>query len=75
MQRICVIGGSRYFEVYDPATAVLPAVPPGTPGTPVPEEIVDPAAWLVAMGLPRHDDAYLEAHYAERYEEPADLLP
>ncbi|MER7792921.1 NAD-dependent epimerase/dehydratase family protein [Streptomyces sp. NPDC097640] len=50
------------IEVYDPATASLPAVPPGTP---VPEEIVDPATWLVAMDLPWHDDAYLEAHYAE----------
>jgi nucleoside-diphosphate-sugar epimerase len=50
------------IEVYDPATAALPAVPPGTP---VPEEIVDPATWLVAMDLPWHDDAYLEAHYAE----------
>ncbi|WP_406068965.1 NAD-dependent epimerase/dehydratase family protein [Micromonospora sp. NBC_01638] len=50
------------IEVYDPATAALPAVPAGTP---VPEEIVDPATWLVAMDLPWHDDAYLEAHYAE----------
>ncbi|MFJ2562798.1 NAD-dependent epimerase/dehydratase family protein [Streptomyces sp. NPDC087568] len=50
------------IEVYDPANAALPTVPPGTP---VPEEIVDPAAWLVAMDLPWHDDAYLEAHYAE----------
>ncbi|MDH6131014.1 nucleoside-diphosphate-sugar epimerase [Kitasatospora sp. MAA4] len=50
------------IEVYDPATTALPAVPAGTP---VPEEIVDPATWLVAMDLPWHDDAYLEAHYAE----------
>ncbi|MFK3733866.1 NAD-dependent epimerase/dehydratase family protein [Streptomyces sp. NPDC088090] len=50
------------IEVYDPATAALPAVPPGTP---VPEESVDPAAWQVAMDLPWHDAAYLEAHYAE----------
>ncbi|MFG3013729.1 NAD-dependent epimerase/dehydratase family protein [Streptomyces cinerochromogenes] len=50
------------IEVYDPATAALPAVPSGTP---VPEEIVDPATWLVAMDLPWHDDAYLQAHYAE----------
>ncbi|MFI9063739.1 NAD-dependent epimerase/dehydratase family protein [Streptomyces sp. NPDC053429] len=50
------------IEVYDPATAVLPAVPAGTP---VAEENVDPATWLVAMDLPWHDDAYLEAHYAE----------
>jgi nucleoside-diphosphate-sugar epimerase len=50
------------IEVYDPATAALPAVPPGTP---VPEELVDPAGWLVAMDLPWHDEAYLEAHYAE----------
>ncbi|MFI9780536.1 NAD-dependent epimerase/dehydratase family protein [Streptomyces sp. NPDC051956] len=50
------------IEVYDPATAALAAVPPGTP---VPEEIVDPATWLVAMDLPWHDEAYLEAHYAE----------
>ncbi|MFI9045582.1 NAD-dependent epimerase/dehydratase family protein [Streptomyces sp. NPDC053427] len=50
------------IEVYDPATAALPAVPAGTS---VPEEHVDPAAWLVAMDLPWHDEAYLEAHYAE----------
>ncbi|PLW65841.1 NAD-dependent epimerase/dehydratase family protein [Streptomyces sp. SCUT-3] len=50
------------IEVYDPATAALPAVPPGTP---VPEEIVDPATWPVAADLPWHDGAYLEAHYAE----------
>ncbi|MFH8255341.1 NAD-dependent epimerase/dehydratase family protein [Streptomyces roseolus] len=50
------------IEVYDPATAALPAVPPGTP---VPEESVDPAAWRVAMDLPWHDAAHLEAHYAE----------
>ncbi|WP_404962561.1 NAD-dependent epimerase/dehydratase family protein [Streptomyces sp. 147326] len=50
------------IEVYDPATAALPAVPRGTP---VPEESVDPAAWAVAMDLPWHDDAYVEAHYAE----------
>ncbi|GAA1693255.1 NAD-dependent epimerase/dehydratase family protein [Nonomuraea maheshkhaliensis] len=50
------------IEVYDPATAALPAVPQDTP---VPEEIVDPAAWQVAMDLPWNDDAYLEAHYAE----------
>ncbi|MFG3117926.1 NAD-dependent epimerase/dehydratase family protein [Streptomyces sp. NPDC048197] len=50
------------IEVYDPATAALPTVPPGTP---VPEEVVDPSTWLVAMDLPWHDAAYLEAHYAE----------
>lgn len=50
------------IEVYDPLTAALPAVPVGTP---VPEEAVDPATWQVAMDLPWHDDAYLEAHYAE----------
>ncbi|APU39346.1 NAD-dependent epimerase/dehydratase family protein [Streptomyces sp. TN58] len=50
------------IEVYDPATAALPAVPAGTP---VSEETVDPATWQVAMDLPWHDDAYLEAHYAE----------
>ncbi|MFG2281903.1 NAD-dependent epimerase/dehydratase family protein [Streptomyces asoensis] len=50
------------IEVYDPATAVLPTVPFGTP---VPEESVDPAGRQVAMDLPWHDDAYLEAHYAE----------
>ncbi|GHF65829.1 epimerase [Streptomyces mashuensis] len=50
------------IEVYDPATAALPAVPVGTP---VAEENVDPADWLVAMDLPWHDEAYLEAHYAE----------
>ncbi|MDW8804147.1 NAD-dependent epimerase/dehydratase family protein [Streptomyces scabiei] len=50
------------IEVYDPATAALPPVPSGTP---VPEESVDPTTWQVAMDLPWHDDAYLEAHYAE----------
>ncbi|MET8081887.1 NAD-dependent epimerase/dehydratase family protein [Streptomyces sp. NPDC005303] len=50
------------IEVYDPVTASLPTVPPGTP---VPEEAVDPSTWLVAMDLPWHDAAYLEAHYAE----------
>ncbi|MCQ9131632.1 NAD-dependent epimerase/dehydratase family protein [Streptomyces hilarionis] len=50
------------IEVYDPATAALPAVPSGVP---VPEESVDPAVWRVATDLPWHDDAYLEAHYAE----------
>ncbi|MFI1422925.1 NAD-dependent epimerase/dehydratase family protein [Streptomyces sp. NPDC020731] len=50
------------IEVYDPATASLPAVPPGAP---VPEETVDPATWLVRMDLPWHDAAYLQAHYAE----------
>ncbi|QKW09949.1 NAD-dependent epimerase/dehydratase family protein [Streptomyces sp. NA04227] len=50
------------IEVYDPATAALPYVPPGVP---VPEETVDPAGWQVAMDLPWRDAAYLEAHYAE----------
>lgn len=50
------------IEVYDPATAALPAV---LPGTPVPEELVDVATWSVAMDLPWHDDTYLESHYAE----------
>lgn len=50
------------IEVYDPMTAALPA---GPVGTPVPEETVDPATWQVAMDLPWHDDAYLQAHYAE----------
>lgn len=50
------------IEVYDPATAALPAVPPGIL---VAEEIFDPATWLVRTDLPWHDAAYLEAHYAE----------
>ncbi|MFJ9854401.1 NAD-dependent epimerase/dehydratase family protein [Streptomyces sp. NPDC101150] len=50
------------IEVYDPATAALATVPRGTP---VPEETVDPDTWLVAMDLPWHDTAYLQAHYAE----------
>ncbi|GGO45443.1 NAD-dependent epimerase/dehydratase family protein [Streptomyces lasiicapitis] len=50
------------IEVYDPATAALPPV---SAGTPVPEGSVDPAAWLVALDLPWHDEAYLAAHYAE----------
>ncbi|MFG2812428.1 NAD-dependent epimerase/dehydratase family protein [Streptomyces sp. NPDC048410] len=50
------------IEVYDPATAELPVLPPGTP---VPEETVDPATWPVRTELPWHDAAYREAHYAE----------
>lgn len=50
------------IEVYDPATATLPAV---APHTPVPEERVDPATWPVRTDLPWHDAAYREAHYAE----------
>ncbi|MDT0453118.1 NAD-dependent epimerase/dehydratase family protein [Streptomyces hesseae] len=50
------------IEVYDPSTAALRFVPPGTP---VPEEIVDTAMWRVSTDLPWSDDAYLEAHYAE----------
>ncbi|MEU8841565.1 NAD-dependent epimerase/dehydratase family protein [Streptomyces roseus] len=50
------------IEVYDPATAALPAVPPGHGA---PEETVDPAAWLVATDLPWHEAAYLAGHYAE----------
>ncbi|MGP3638609.1 NAD-dependent epimerase/dehydratase family protein [Streptomyces sp. 24-1644] len=50
------------IEVYDPATTGLPSVPRDTP---LPEEIVDPAAWPVRTDLPWQDDAYLEAHYAE----------
>ncbi|GAA5611972.1 NAD-dependent epimerase/dehydratase family protein [Streptomyces platensis] len=50
------------IEVYDPATAAPATVPHGTP---VPEEIVDPATWLVATDLPWHDAAYLPTHYAE----------
>ncbi|CAM5474633.1 epimerase [Streptomyces spiroverticillatus] len=50
------------IEVYDPATAALPTVPPGTP---VSETHVDSAAWHVALDLPWHDDAYVRAHYAE----------
>ncbi|WP_405018534.1 NAD-dependent epimerase/dehydratase family protein [Kitasatospora sp. NBC_00070] len=50
------------IEVYDPGTAALPAV---AAGTPVPEALVDPATWQVVTDLPWHDDAYLEAHYAE----------
>jgi nucleoside-diphosphate-sugar epimerase len=50
------------IEVYDPATAELPAVPHDTL---VPEASVDPTTWLVRIDLPWHDAAYLEAHYAE----------
>ncbi|MGE7388445.1 NAD-dependent epimerase/dehydratase family protein [Streptomyces sp. NPDC004126] len=50
------------IEVYDPATAALPAAPAGTP---VPESAVDPAVWRVAEDLPWQDPAYLEEHYAE----------
>ncbi|WP_034489071.1 NAD-dependent epimerase/dehydratase family protein [Actinomadura oligospora] len=50
------------IEVYDPATAALPAV---LAHTPVPEENVDPATWLVSTDLPWQDEAYLETHYAE----------
>lgn len=58
--RRCVMTST--IEVYDPATAALPAV---SAGTPVPEGNVDPRTWRVAMDLPWHDEAYLEAHYAE----------
>ncbi|MFF2196899.1 NAD-dependent epimerase/dehydratase family protein [Streptomyces sp. NPDC058157] len=51
------------IEVYDPATAA--ALAPLPADTPVPEETVDPATWPVDPGLPWHDAAYLEAHYAE----------
>lgn len=50
------------IEVYDPATAALP---PAARDIPVPEELVDPAAWSVRTDLPWRDAAYLEAHYAE----------
>ncbi|MER8033298.1 NAD-dependent epimerase/dehydratase family protein [Streptomyces bauhiniae] len=50
------------IEVYDPSTATLPLLPPGTP---VPEETVDPAVWPVRADLPWHDPAHLEPHYAE----------
>ncbi|MEV4436605.1 NAD-dependent epimerase/dehydratase family protein [Streptomyces sp. NPDC049585] len=50
------------IEVYDPATAALAPLPADTL---VPEESVDAAAWRVATDLPWHDEAYLQAHYAE----------
>ncbi|WNI26594.1 NAD-dependent epimerase/dehydratase family protein [Streptomyces sp. ITFR-16] len=50
------------IEVYDPASAALPAV---ARDTPVPEETVDPAVWPVRTDLPWHDADYLDAHYAE----------
>ncbi|MFF8996094.1 NAD-dependent epimerase/dehydratase family protein [Streptomyces sp. NPDC014983] len=50
------------IEVYDPATAALTVVPPSTL---VPEETVTSATWQVSADLPWHDEAYLEAHYAE----------
>ncbi|MER5772126.1 NAD-dependent epimerase/dehydratase family protein [Streptomyces sp. NPDC001985] len=50
------------IEVYNPATAELPAVPHGTP---LPESRVDPADWPVRMDLPWHDAEYLDAHYSE----------
>lgn len=50
------------IEVYDPATADLPAVPAGTPVT---EDLVDPAVWRVRLDLPWQDAAYQDAHYAE----------
>ncbi|MFJ3914293.1 hypothetical protein [Streptomyces vinaceus] len=52
-------GMTSTIEVYDPATAALPAVPPGHGA---PEEIVDPVAWLVAMDLPWHEAAHLAGH-------------
>lgn len=51
------------IEVYDPASASLPDVPPA--GTPVPEEAVDLAGWPVDPDLPWQEDAYLDAHYGE----------
>ncbi|MER7726505.1 NAD-dependent epimerase/dehydratase family protein [Streptomyces sp. NPDC096323] len=50
------------IEVYDPATATPPA---GAQDTPAEEERVDPATWAVRADLPWHDEAYLDAHYAE----------
>ncbi|MEV5613223.1 NAD-dependent epimerase/dehydratase family protein [Streptomyces sp. NPDC052225] len=50
------------IEVYDPASAALPDVPDSVL---VREETVDPATWRVDGGLPWHDAAYVEAHYAE----------
>jgi nucleoside-diphosphate-sugar epimerase len=50
------------IEVYHPASARLPFVPVGTP---VPEEVVDPAAWPVSADPPWHDAAYRDAHYGE----------
>lgn len=50
------------IEVYDPATAALPAVDRDTT---IPEELVDPAAWLVREDLPWNDEAYRDAHYGE----------
>ncbi|OIJ66462.1 NAD-dependent epimerase/dehydratase family protein [Streptomyces mangrovisoli] len=50
------------IEVYDPATADLAALPPGTA---VPEETVDPAGRTVSLDLPWNDEAFSEAHYAE----------
>ncbi|MFF1561166.1 NAD-dependent epimerase/dehydratase family protein [Streptomyces sp. NPDC058279] len=53
------------IEVYDPATAAPGALAAGAPGTPVAEDVVDPAGWPVRTDLPWHDAAYREAHYAE----------
>ncbi|MFD8595500.1 NAD-dependent epimerase/dehydratase family protein [Kitasatospora sp. NPDC059646] len=50
------------IEVYDPATAELPPVPVGTP---VPEEVVDPARRPVDPALPWQEGAFRESHYAE----------
>ncbi|MFJ6721192.1 NAD-dependent epimerase/dehydratase family protein [Streptomyces sp. NPDC091259] len=53
------------IEVYDPATAAPGEVATLAPGTPVPEELVDPAGGPVRTDLPWQDAAYREAHYAE----------
>ncbi|MFE6749861.1 NAD-dependent epimerase/dehydratase family protein [Kitasatospora purpeofusca] len=50
------------IEVYNPATSPLVRT---TPGTPVPEEAVDPARWPVDLDLPWHDPAALVRHFGE----------
>ncbi|MFI6943794.1 NAD-dependent epimerase/dehydratase family protein [Streptomyces sp. NPDC050418] len=52
------------IEVYNPATAELPAVTEAADGL-VREEAVDPASWLVRTDLPWHDEDYVAGHYAE----------
>ncbi|QDY80111.1 NAD-dependent epimerase/dehydratase family protein [Streptomyces qinzhouensis] len=50
------------IEVYNPATAVLPAVPRDTL---LSEGNVSPAGWLVSPELPWRDQEFLDAHYSE----------
>jgi nucleoside-diphosphate-sugar epimerase len=50
-------------EVYDPRSSTR--IAENSPGTPVGETAVDPAAWPVDLSQPWTDPAFAEAHYGE----------